>query len=238
MIPTRKCASRVITSAGSTSGRGQRARLRGKPTSPGDQTPSRARAPRLSSDRSARERRVATPDDVEITSWHDFVEAVDKLSTGLSELPWFRGQSEDWPLRPRLLRHLRRRAVTDPAVALKIERAGTQNFRQGAHLYLSTARVMQLSEAHEGRQFGGRSIGLVAWWSVMRHHGAPTRLLDWTLSPYVAAYFASESRLVDGPQPAGVIYVLDLGALREVMDATYAGTGIATRMFDDLMTAT
>lgn len=31
------------------------------------------------------------------------------------------------------------------------------------------------------------------WFSLMQHYGAPTRLLDWTYSRYIAAYFALEN---------------------------------------------
>ncbi len=50
------------------------------------------------------------------------------------------------------------------------------------------------------------------WYSLMRHYGLPTRLLDWSQSPLVAQYFALNS----GPTPAPCVWTMDPNALNQL----------------------
>lgn len=51
---------------------------------------------------------------------------------------------------------------------------------------------------------------LLSWWETMQHYSVPTRLLDWTKSPYAALYF-SVSASVDRD---GALFVMDAGHLQ------------------------
>ncbi len=54
----------------------------------------------------------------------------------------------------------------------------------------------------------------LGWLAIMQHYGAPTRLLDFTYSPYVALYFALRNRR-RGESKFVEVWAMDAAALRE-----------------------
>lgn len=145
-----------------------------------------------------------------LTSWKEFE---DRLGT----LPgWaFRGEvSAHWPLLTSLGRKMHT-YCPDPKLWPLRESRALRIFRRKAHNHLQDSSALDDDL---------RSLAL------MQHHGAPTRLLDFTKSPHVAAFFALESATGDA-----AVYALNTPALwglapdthpqldREAIDPRVAG---------------
>jgi hypothetical protein len=115
----------------------------------------------------------------ENVSWSEFVDQV----RGLPGNAWlFRGLLDEWGLCTTIERASRSWEIDLKHLA-QIERRLIRDFQRK---YPDAAPKPEPGDDY-------------LWWlALMQHHGAPTRLLDWTYSPYVAAYFAFENALKAG----------------------------------------
>jgi len=118
-------------------------------------------------------------DTKEIETWKRFRELTERDDYR----SWaFRGQRDaTWPLSSSLSRRFADVQVHKDAWVSQEERA-LRIFKRKAHLFLD--HIPQEDDSFE-------------WLALMQHHGAPTRLLDLTWSPYVAAFFALEDATSD-----------------------------------------
>jgi hypothetical protein len=54
---------------------------------------------------------------------------------------------------------------------------------------------------------------ILGWWEVMQHHGAPTRLMDWSASPFIGLWFAIEHHNVGSGDMALWVYSRSIPAV-------------------------
>lgn len=114
-----------------------------------------------------------------VKNWQHFVAIVDMYDMGPPHQPifLFRGQADsNWPLVPSLIR-MAKRSGLKPEHVSALEDQLLHEFMKQAHLHLPPETIPAKAD-------------LLSWWTLMQHHHAPTRLLDWTYSPFVALYFA------------------------------------------------
>jgi hypothetical protein len=114
---------------------------------------------------------------VETADWPSFQRHISMYSLGDDRYKWcFRGHSDaSWLLTPALERFVDRKV----ADLRDVEQILLRRFKRQAHHFLTTT-------PDDG--------DLIEWLALMQHWGVPTRLLDFTLSPYVALFFALRDR--------------------------------------------
>jgi len=130
----------------------------------------------------------------QIVNIQDFVALVDEAKTKEEEKGnqsgfLFRGQSQDWDLRPKLARLSLKGEVSN------IEKLILNKFRRASY------------PLTEGVFNSDNNWDLIA---LAQHHGLPTRLLDWSNNALAALWFAVKDppSVVNGKQQNGVVWIL------------------------------
>lgn len=129
------------------------------------------------------------------TSWLEIADALDsfphqKLGIveepdggygGIGESLWvFRGsRNAGWELKPSIEQETDQKTDYWDTFESKI----LEEFQSRARMHLSPSDIPSAGPGEK-----------LSWLSLMRHYGVPTRLLDFTLSPYVGLYFAIANR--------------------------------------------
>lgn len=114
---------------------------------------------------------------------------LDEAIEGISKAALCRGVSNhEYPLLPSLFRHS------------DVESADVREHN-----------LMWVFKTHAKPHLPSSPQSEVEWLTIAQHHGLPTRLLDWSLSPLIACFFAVYSL----SKSDGAIYIYDIGRFKK-----------------------
>lgn len=125
-----------------------------------------------------------------ITSIGDLISEIKLIYSEQNYLLWFRGHSDkDWDLVPSVHR---------------------ENYEKNEQFLMNDFYMRASVTIKEKPSYENYS----GWISLMQHFGLPTRLLDWSQSPLVAAFFATNS-FAEYPEKDACIWILKPCLLNE-----------------------
>lgn len=124
---------------------------------------------------------------VEINDFKDLIDSIEKFQSERNS-SWYRGSRDAaYKLVPSLFRHKNKKTIEELS---ELEKSLTTRFVQRSQPFLSRTLVNDWDKLF-----------------LMQHYGIPTRLLDWSENPFVAAYFALSGG--DAPSRDAAIWMCD-----------------------------
>lgn len=142
---------------------------------------------------------LKTNKDIEIQDWSDlqskiFMDSYDKNIKRFRSPYVFRGiQNKSYELRTSLLR------------------LGNTPKEMEKHLFRNFKKYAPRDTVTEDNDW--------LWLSIAQHHGLPTRLIDWTFSPYIALHFLCED--IEKFNQDGVLWCVDYYKTKEFLPSRF-----------------
>ncbi len=129
------------------------------------------------------QRIVAKANDNPLETWQQFKSHVES-TTRANKSYWYRGQVDaTWGLKTTFHREADRTGMTLPSYLSLIE---------GELHYQLCSRLNERLRTEDPFEFA-------SYLALLRNHGFPTPMLDWTLSPYIGAFFAFRECVMSKP---------------------------------------